>query len=372
MVCRQLSRQYHHGGSSTSSSRSDASDNTQITAPSLYSQRSLVKYHNDRSGMYYDHHTHAEKSLAHQHLGTSRSSFGSVDAYASTSLSEEDLTPHSRFKVPLSQHEVYASCVIPSTPTDFADLFTSNRRLLIHHDDATSDGNMNLRIDTEGLGSHGHARQLTLFHLRMHDLKDRCFSLRRYCRDSGREICSSSRRPAPALPLTSPRTDIQPSLGHAFQQLRLNQEGLVSDRRGSLREESSFGSLKDESPLSSPTGLYPSKTSASPSDTVQIEFSNYARINLNKRRLKRSKRYEYEFWGTKYEWKRQIYRDGNIEEVSYHLISDKTSKSIAHITPEPLTAREAQEEEDFGGWVPPCSMRITDRSVFRGLTDVAE
>ena len=74
----------------------------------------------------------------------------------------------------------------------------------------------------------------------------------------------------------------------------------------------------------------------------------------------------------KYTWKRQVYRDGDYEEVSYHLFRDKTTKSIAHITPEPLTTREAQEEEKMGSWVPPCIMRITDESVFRGLTDVAE
>ncbi len=317
MTRRLLSRQSRHGGSSTGSSRSDASDNTHSTAPSIYSGTSLLKYSHDRPGIYYGQLARVEEPLDYEDFGGSRASSGSVNTYASTTPSEADRQHQPEFEVPLAEYDIYPSEGIPSTPANFAHLFPSDRRLLIHHDDATSDGNMNLRVDTEVSDSDGRPRKLILFHLRMMDLRDRRFSLRRYCRESGREVCNSTRKDARTSPV-------------------------------------------------------PSARSASPTDTVQLEFSNYAHVNVNKRGSKRSKRYELEYWGTKYEWKRQVYRDGHSEEVSYHLINDKTSKSIAHITPEPLTAREAQEEEDFGGWVPPCSMRITDTSVFRSLTDVAE
>ncbi len=84
-----------------------------------------------------------------------------------------------------------------STPRNFATYFPSADRVTICHDDSTLDGNMNLRLDTTIHTQSGERRQLTLFHLRMRDLKTRDFSLRRYCRDSGREVCHSKRRVQP-------------------------------------------------------------------------------------------------------------------------------------------------------------------------------
>lgn len=366
MVRRDLSRQSHHSGSSTNSFRSDPSHNTHSTTLLTCSKRSLLKYHHDRSMMHYDHLPHTEEPLDCGDFGSSRSSFRPVNTYASTISSEKDLTHHHEFEVPLTSHTVYPSDGVPSTAADFARLFTSDRRLLIHHDDATSDGNMNLRVDTEIIDSDGRPRKLILFHLRIHDLKERRFSLRRHCRDSGRQICSSSRKYSPAPALISASSNIQQV------QLRFNHAGPVSHCKSNSGQGSARGSIRNQYQPPSKAELQPLETAESTTNKIQLEFSNYAHINLTKRGLKRSKRYEYEFWGTKYQWRRQIYQNGHVQEVSYHLINDKTSKSIAHITPKSLTAREAQEEEDFGGWVPPCTMQITDRRVFRSLTDVAE
>jgi hypothetical protein len=372
MVRRQLSHHSRYSGSSRSSSHSDDSDNTHSMAPSTNSERSLLKYYHDRSYMYYDRTENQEKSLDLQTIGSPRSSFDSVDTYASTVPSQEDLTHEPGFQVHVDRHEVYASDATPSTPANFAELFPSSRRLFIHHDDSTSDGNMNLRVDTEITGSGGRRRKVILFHLRMHDLKDRRFSLRRHGRESGREICSSARKYAAPAPIASTRSNIQQSLGQAFQQLRLTNEASVTSLTSTRRRDPGYGTNEDEAYQEAPAVCRSPKAPQSPTNTTHLEFSNYAHIEVNQRGSKRSKRYEYEFWGVKYEWKRQIYREGPFEEISYHLINEKTSKSIAHITPEVLTAREAQEEEDLGSWVPPCTMRITDRSVFRGLTDVAE
>lgn len=372
MVRRQLSGQRHRGGSSTASSGSDASYKTYSTAPSACNERSLVKYPGEHPRIPCDRLDHVEEPCGYHELGRPRSSSGSVNTCALTIASHEDLPHQPSFRFPRISRSVYPSDAAPSTPAVFADLFPSNRRLLIHHDDATSDGNMNLRVDAEVSDSDGRPRKLTLFHLRMHDLKNRRFSLRRHCRDSGREICSSSRKYEPTPPLISARSDFQHSLGRTFQPLRLPHDGSVSNRSSRTWQDSDRGSIENEFHLRPSTGFRSSKAPPTPANTVQLEFSNYAHVNVNKRGSKRSKRYEYEFWGTKYEWKRHVYRDGKSPGVSYHLVNDKTPKSIAHITPEPLTAREAQKEEAFGGWVRPCSMQITDRNIFRTITDVAE
>jgi hypothetical protein len=102
---------------------------------------------------------------------------------------EDEILPPNRPAMFLPDNLVAAS------PKDFAELFPSARKLLIKHDDTTIDGNMNLRIDTSVKTTSGQLKDMTLFHLRMHDLKRREFSIRRYCRDSGREVCHSSRKP---------------------------------------------------------------------------------------------------------------------------------------------------------------------------------
>jgi hypothetical protein len=109
-----------------------------------------------------------------------------------------------------------------------------------------------------------------------------------------------------------------------------------------------------------------------PTPTTQLEFSNYAHVNVKRCGTKSSKRYEYEYWCTKYQWKRASRKDGDFQEISYHLINTATSKSVAHIIPEPLSPSEVVEEESKGGWVPPSSMWISDPAVFAKMKDVAE
>jgi hypothetical protein len=364
MVRRELSSHPHHSGSRATTSPSDGSENALHVAPSSYGERSLSNYRQDRSMSRYIHPAHRKAPLVSGDLGSSRSSSGLINTYASTTQPGFDL--------PATGHAVYPSNGLPSTPIDFARLFTPNRKLLIHHDDSTSDGNMNLRVDTEVRDSHGRSRKVILFHLRMHDLKGRRFSLRRYCRGSGQQICSSSRNHSPTPILTSASPNPKQLLGHASHQPRLHHAGTLSHHKSISGQDSARDSIRKlhQSPLKAEVSS--SETDRSNPDTIQLSFSDRSHIEFRKRGLKRSKRYEYELWGTKYQWRRQIYHRGHLQEVSYHLINIETSKSIAHITPETLTAREAQEEEDFGGWVPPCTMQITDRRLFRSLNDVSE
>lgn len=102
-----------------------------------------------------------------------------------------------------------------------------------------------------------------------------------------------------------------------------------------------------------------------------MEFSNYAHVEL-KRRGASSTRYEYEYWWTKYQWRCETRKDGDLREVSYHLVDTRTSRTIAHLVPDILTPLEAIEEQSKGGWVPPSSIWITDPSAYERMPDVAE
>jgi hypothetical protein len=109
-----------------------------------------------------------------------------------------------------------------------------------------------------------------------------------------------------------------------------------------------------------------------PTNTTKLEFSNYAQVDVKRRGAKKSKRYEFEYWGSTYSWKRVTEKDGVEKSISFHLVKDNTGKAIAHIVPELCSPAQVREEEEKGGWVPPCSLWISDPSVLAALTDVAE
>lgn len=107
-------------------------------------------------------------------------------------------------------------------------------------------------------------------------------------------------------------------------------------------------------------------------NTMLLEFANYARVDLTRRGTRSSKRYEFEYWSTKYQWRRDSLKDADLRGVSYHLINLDTSKAVAHLVPEVMTPMELVEEEAKGGWIRPCSLWIDDESVYERMPDVAE
>ena len=272
-----------------------------------------------------------------------------------STTSSEDSRGYPGFDLPADEHEVYGSDALPSSPAEFDASFPSRRRLRIHHDDATSDGNMNLRVDIDSSDRHGRPQKLILFHLRMQDIKARKFSLRRYSRDSGREICHTSCNMSFSTSTELAETGMLSPIGQALRQLRDRQEYHSHSNRRPQRR--------------SPPDLQPAETDPR---NITVQFSNYSQIDLEKRGSKATQRYEYEFWGSNYRWQRQIIQMGQRKAVSFHLVSGTSSRSIAHITPDYLTEAESQEEQYMGSWVPPCTLQIVDKKVFRGLTDVAE
>lgn len=356
-----------HSDSGSDSGYSDLSDHSESTAPTVYSRRPSLKYC-ETAALPYIGNPWAESR--HDDVDPR----DSVETYVSTVASEdfdEDVEP---FDVPEYDDESRRKIgAIPSTPPDFAEYFPSTRRLNIRHDDATWDGNMNLRVDTEIRGSEGHRADLTLFHLRMHDLKNREFSLRRYCRDSGREVCHSSRKYT--KPATVRRPGLQRSMSNALSTFRSKSENKMTTTMSLKRSDSGYDSCSDDETNADACSQSSNShsTLSLPTNTIRLEFSNYAHVDVKRRGAKSSKRYEYEYWGTSYAWKRTVTRRGRFREVSFQLVDTKTSNILAHIVPAALTEAESCEEDAKGGWVPPCSLWISDERILHGFwPDVAE
>lgn len=305
----------------------------------------------------------------------------SVSTYASTTSKIDDAPEEPVFEVD-DREESFPSDALASTPSSFANLFPSTRRLLIRHDDATIDGNMNLRVDTVVPCRDGYQQDVILFHLRMYDLFSRKCSFRRYCRDSGREVCHTSRKEATPH---HERPVFRRSWSSMLASFRPSSSGSNSHHGHALvadhlkRRDSGFGPGKKHDPRGMPDEAFDHESSSSPSphdrqlaDTILLEFSNYAHVELKRRGGPGARRYEYEYWSTRYQWRRECRREGDLREVSYSLVDMRSSKTVAHMVPDILTPLEAVEEESKGGWVPPSSLWISDPAVYEQMPDVAE
>jgi hypothetical protein len=295
---------------------------------------------------------------------------------------EEDVIP----PLPVYRRDVVEPNVRASTPQDFAKLYPSLNRLTIRHDEFTPDGNMNLRVDTVVTGRRRTAIQL--FHLRMYDLAKREFSLRRYSRDSGREVCNSKRKytePA-AAKAADDRPTLKRSMSTALKTLsggkpvlRRAKSGIAAapGRPGTgysscdgddelLHDRSNLSRLSLDSRLTKGKAQRPL-----PTNTIKLEFSNYARVDVSRRGGKGNKRYDFEWWGHRYSWRRSV--DRQLGLVSFHLVRDgNTGAPVAHIVPETRSPSQVLTDRNAGGWVPPCFMWIADESVVDAVTDVAE
>ncbi|KAF2278611.1 uncharacterized protein EI97DRAFT_215007 [Westerdykella ornata] len=363
-------------GSTTASGRSDR-NRSYDTAPTEYSS---APTHSDipktcyarvetRGEDYFAPYDDARRNV----LPAARASF---DTYASTS--EEDLDDDADFddvpeyQVPQYHQEPLPVDAIPTTPRDFADLFPTSKRISIRHDDSTIDGNMNLRVDTQVEERHRKKQNYTLFHLRMHDLRSREFSLRRYCRDSGREVCHSRRK------YQKPPSEKRPVLQRAstaLASLVYKPDSRPTTANGLRRSDSGYESVagvNDENE-SRPKSAGSKGRALIPTNTIKLEFSNYAHIDIKRRGAKSSKRYEFEYWGNHYSWKRIVQKEQDHESVTYYLVrADNEKHALAHICPVRLTPDQAHEEAARGGWIPPCYMRITDEDMLNSSSDISD
>ncbi|KAL6717090.1 hypothetical protein ACLMJK_005005 [Lecanora helva] len=355
--------------SSSSSDYSESSDHSISTAPTDHSVRPSVNQYST-PGNPYDKDEWDLPEYDSYDYGDQRASRETCASSISTDDNDHDREAPPYY-IPDNGSDAIAPSVLAASPQEFADYFPSTQRLCIRHDDCTMDGNMNLRIDTKARTYDGGEVDLTLFHLRMHDLKRREFSLRRYCRESGREICHSSRKYSKPSVVTRP--GLQRSMSSAFSSLRPKSEHKSSAASNLKRHDSGYDSLHedeldDEGITSAPTM---SSSMYIPTNTTRLEFSNYTHLEVKRRGTKGSKRYDFEYWGVKYAWKRLAVASGNFKEISYHLYNTKTSASLAHIVPIPQSSADLREESAKGGWVPPCAMML-EESVNNNSADLAD
>jgi hypothetical protein len=342
-----------HSGSSAASYDSAHTQHTASTAPTSYSNhRPVIKHYNSSSPP-------LDYEYIDEHFDSRSCSRSSVNTYASTTPSiEESEEEEEEEEEKHALHVEHATDVVASTPSEFADLFPSTRRMLIRHD-TTIDGSMNLRIDTPILTTTGHMLKMTLFHLRMQDLRERKFSLRRYARDSGREVCSSSKKyMRPTQSARRQRPILQRSLTSTLQNLGAKALHTSFKRSSSDNESDGIDDLK---------AFTSAQQARVPTNIIKLEFSNYAHVEVERHRTKNDKRWSFEYWGNTYHWIRAKH------STNYLLINDLTGNKAAQITPEVLSKREIAAETSRGGWCRPCSMIINDtKASDQAKTDLAD
>jgi hypothetical protein len=369
-------RQHESSNSTTASSRSTGNKSYE-TAPTEYSYRPS-KSHSE-SSQARGEPRRQERRQDHDdrdaYRPASHTARASVDTYASTSEEDldDDFDDMPEYDVPQYHHEPLPTDAIPTTPRDFGELFPTSKRISIRHDDSTIDGNMNLRVDTQIEERHRKKQNYTLFHLRMHDLRSREFSLRRYCRESGREVCHSLRKyqkpPLEKRPVLQRASTALASLVH-------KPDSRPSTAAGLKRSDSGYESMRgfeDEDDSRPKSAGYAKGRALIPTNTIKLEFSNYAHIEVKRRGAKSNKRYVFEYWGHDYAWKRAVQKERDHESVTYYLVrADNEKQALAHISPVRLTPDQAHDEASRGGWIPQCYMRITDESILNASTDMAE
>lgn len=215
----------------------------------------------------------------------------------------------------------------------------------------------------------------------MHDLRDREFSLRRYCRDSGREVCHTARKLQKPAVENLKRPGFQRSLSNALSNMRSKSSDQRAPTLASLtRNDSGYGSTNGFARPSTDVEneCRPSSANAAlqqerpEPNTIKLEYSNYAQIAMRRAGRSGSKRYEFEYWGIQYMWRRIVRNDGQNPGVSFQLVKAGSDLVLAYIVPFPLSPLQLTEERAKGGWIPPCSMWIADETVVLGQKDVAE
>jgi len=366
-------------GSDRSYQRESGSDRSYSTVPTQYSSDSSKRpprlHHNTCIG-----HGKEDTSRYLADQPPCESPRSSVGTYASTVEEEDDFAEQPEYKVP-EHSQPYAPTAVAATPSDFSELFPSHRRLTVRHDDSTIDGNMNLRIDTEVTMHGGRRCDMTLFHLRMHDLRDREFSLRRYCRDSGREVCHTARKLQKPAVENLKRPGFQRSLSNALSNMRSRSSDQRAPTLSTLsRNDSGYASTNgfvrsstDVDDQCRPASANVALQQEPPEpNTIKLEYSNYAQIAVRRAGRSGMKRYEFEYWGVQYMWKRHVRNDEHVPSVSFHLVKTGSDIVLAYIVPFTLSPAQLAEERAKGGWIPPCSMWVADEAIVLGSKDVAD
>ncbi|KUJ19256.1 uncharacterized protein LY89DRAFT_487318 [Mollisia scopiformis] len=239
-----------------------------------------------------------------------------------------------------------------SNPSNFAKYFHSQRKLLVRHNDSVIDGDANIRVDTE-IEEDGHLILLTLFHVKINDLRSRKLSVRRYERHSGREVCHTGRGRQLNEKSTSEQATWSDVLtaSRAYSRSHRRRTSSVSSARSrasSLKSVPEESATVDDDDDQDDAAFSTESAPQGPANTIQLEFSNYAQVKLI-RRGKMMVRYEFEYWGSDYTWRRNL-SDHN----AFHLQKIEINNAIAGIVPETRTPDQIRDADKAGHLVPPC------------------
>ena len=265
--------------------------------------------------------------------------------------------------------------ITPSTPKNFSRLFPSNETLSLHLDGRNYD-NMNLCVATSTCGGTGPYVQL--FCLKMDDIKKREFSLLRYHRNSGRKVCSTSRIYRKHV---RKRTRFRRSISSSLSSIHSLSSGRTrstssqkSSRCGSQSGADSEDFYSDSVPAYGSAVLNRS-SSPEPTNQINMIFSNYTQVELSRKGAGKRKRYGFEYWGTRYQWKRTKKEGPSGTWLSYSLFQGFTQSSLAQIRVQPVAEKKEDAVNTIKESVPPARMRITDERMIRctsGGRDVPE
>ena len=269
-----------------------------------------------------------------------------------------------------------------TTADTFKTFFPSKRMLQIFHENTTVDAHkrMNLRVVTEGLPlDDGRKTLFQLFHVQIFDVKQRKFSLRRYCRDSEWEICHTKREPIESMDMSASLDMFRDFLdwldSNSSQVNSINSnllerprkvENTMSTNQQTHHDSSSFE--EENKGLSSKVTTMSSKRS-----TIRLEFSNHAEVYLTLLVEGSKRSYEFANMGCVYTWKNVRRKVGGNIEVLFQLVRKGNVDSIAHILPKSKNRTPARIVADFTvPLVPPHNMWISDMSIVDDPTNIAE
>ncbi|KAJ4348758.1 uncharacterized protein N0V89_010136 [Didymosphaeria variabile] len=284
--------------------------------------------------------------------------------------------------------------VCPSTEHTYAKHFPTDQSIFITHQDEVVDGDMKLEMCIH-LPALTTFLYLRLFYLTIKSLRERKFSFRRHGW-TGREICRSGLSRGPdhkaarkehhsSTSLFSRKLDrfqertktsygsMQQLARNSVQSFR-NSRRSFSSSRGSASSLSSTFSASSLEPYDDKEDIIERVEEVVAEQTsrkiIQLDFTNYARVVLQRSGRARAKRYTFSYWGHNYQWKRRIYlRQKPVSECyghSFYLYREDLNDAIAQI--EPILDAVVVNI----GWVPPCELRFTDSKLLRGNHELSE
>lgn len=259
---------------------------------------------------------------------------------------------------------------IPSTPKNFSQLFPSYDTLFLHLNNEAEDDNITLSVATAT--SEGIRPLVQLFCLKLQDIRRREFSLRRYHRSSKREVCHTSRVHRRHV---RKRTRVRRSISNSISSIhsmssgrrssassRMSSQVSSSSGAGSEAFQSNSIPARNENFLHRPS-------SPEPTNQIKMTFSSHTHVDLFRKGKGFGKRkyYKFDYWGTKYHWRRRI-EDGPFGVVIQYSLYEVPGQSLlAQIRVQQVEEVEGHDPNVFRGWLPHARMRIVhEKIIFSG------